>query len=87
MEEAQGKKKRPLQDLRDKPITQERLAALLDVDVTPRAINEMRRRGVLPAPTTAYPVAWTDRKALAAAVREIGVLGQFVAIQIERGAL
>src|SRR5215469_14701379 len=38
MEEAQGKKKRPLQDLRDKPITQERLAALLDV--TPRAIHE-----------------------------------------------
>jgi len=47
----------------------------------------MRRRGVLPAPTTAYPVAWTDRKALAAALREIGMLGQIVAIQIERGAL
>jgi len=85
MEEAQGKKKCPLRNLRDKPITQERLAALLDI--TPRAINEMRKRGVLPAPTTAYPVAWTDRKALAAALREIGVLGQFVAIQIERGAL
>jgi hypothetical protein len=57
------------------------------LDVTPRAINEMRKRGVLPAPSTAYPVAWTDRKVLAAALREVGVLGQFVAIQIERGAL
>jgi DNA-binding XRE family transcriptional regulator len=85
MEEAQGKKKRRLQDLRDKPITQDQLAALLDI--TPRAINEMRKRGVLPAPTTTYPVAWTDRKALTAALREIGVLGQFVAIQIERGVL
>jgi hypothetical protein len=71
--------------LRDKPITQDQLAALLDV--TPRAVNEMRRRGVLPEPSIAYPVAWTDRKALAAALREVGVLGQFVAIQIERGAL
>ena len=71
--------------MRDKPITQERLAALLDV--TPRAINEMRKRGVLPKPTTGYPVAWTDRQALASKLREIGVLGQFVAIQIERGAL
>jgi hypothetical protein len=85
MKERQGKKKSPLQDLRDKPITQDQLAALLDV--TPRAINEMRKRGVLPAPSTAYPVAWTDRKVLAAALREVGVLGQFVAIQIERGAL
>ena len=85
MEEPQGKKKRPLQDLRDKPITQEQLAALLDV--TPRAINEMRKRGVLPKPTTGYPVAWTDRQSLASKLREIGVLGQFVAIQIERGAL
>ena len=85
MEETQSKKKRPLQNLRDKPITQDQLAALLDV--TPRAINEMRKRGVLPAPTTAYPVGWTDRKTLTAALREIGVLGQFVAIQIERGAL
>jgi hypothetical protein len=47
----------------------------------------MRKRGVLPAPSTAYPVAWTDRKVLAAALREVGVLGQFVAIQIERGVL
>ena len=85
MEERQGKKKRPLQDLRDKPITQDQLAALLDV--TPRAISGMRKRGVLPEPTTGYPVAWVDRKALAAALREIGVLGQFVAMQIERGAL
>jgi hypothetical protein len=85
MEEPQGKRKRPLRDLRDKPITQDQLAALLDV--TPRAINEMRKRGVLPAPSTAYPVAWTDRKVLAAALREVGVLGQFVAIQIERGVL
>jgi len=85
MEEPQGKKKCPLHDLRDKPITQAQLAALLDV--TPRAVNEMRKRGALPELATAYPVAWTDRKALAAALREIGVLGQFVAIQIERGAL
>jgi DNA-binding XRE family transcriptional regulator len=61
MEEAQGKRKCPLQDLRDKPITQDQLAALLDV--TPRAINEMRKRKVLPEPSIAYPVAWTDRKA------------------------
>ena len=85
MEERQGKKKRALQDLRNKPITQDQLAALLDV--TPRAVNEMRKRGVLPEPTSAYPVAWSDRRALAAALREIGVLGQFVAIQLERGAL
>jgi hypothetical protein len=85
MEEPQGKKKRPLQDLRDKPITQDQLAALLDM--TPRAINEMRKREVLPKPATTYPVAWTDRKVLAAALREVGVLGQFVVIQIERGAL
>ena len=85
MEETQSKKKRPLQNLRDKPITQDQLAALLDV--TPRAINEMRKRGVLPETASGYPVTWTDRKALAAALREIGVLGQFVAIQIERGAL
>jgi hypothetical protein len=85
MEETQGKKKRPEPTLRKAPITQDQIAALLDV--TPRAINEMRKRGVLPAPTTSYPVAWTDRKALAAALREIGVLGQIVAIQIERGAL
>src|SRR5262249_61329940 len=71
MEEAQGKKKCPLRNLRDKPITQERLAALLDI--TPRAINEMRKRGVLPAPTTAYPIASTDRNALASAVRALGV--------------
>jgi len=85
MEKPQSKKKCPLQTLRDKPVTQDQLAALLDV--TPRAINEMRKRGVLPEPATAYPVTWTDRTALAAALREIGVLGQFVAIQIERGAL
>jgi hypothetical protein len=85
MEEEPGKKKCPLQDLRDKPITQDQLAALLDV--TPRAINEMRKRGVLPEPATTYPVAWTDRRALAAALRALGVLEQFVAIQIERGAL
>jgi len=85
MEEPQGKKKRPLQDLRDKPITQDQLAALLDV--TPRAISEMRKRRVLPEPATTYPVAWTDRNALAAALLEVGVFGQFVAIQIERGAL
>jgi len=85
MEEPQGDKKRPLQFLREQPITQDQLAALLDV--MPRAINEMRKRSVLPEPSTAYPVAWTDRKALVAALREIGVLGQFVAIQIERGAL
>jgi hypothetical protein len=47
----------------------------------------MRKRGALPEPSTGYPVAWTDRKALGAALRELGVLGQFVAIQIERGAL
>jgi DNA-binding XRE family transcriptional regulator len=85
MEETQGKKKRSEPARRKAPITQDQLAALLDV--TPRAINEMRKRGVLPEPSTAYPVAWTDRKALVAALREIGVLGQFVAIQIERGAL
>ena len=85
MEEAQVKKKRPEFVLRKAPITQEQLAALLDV--TPRAINEMRKRGVLPKPTTGYPVAWTDRQSLASKLREIGVLGQFVAIQIERGAL
>lgn len=85
MEEQQEARKRPLQDLRDRPITQNQLAALLDV--TPRAINEMRKRGVLPEPALGYPVAWADRKALATALREIGVLGQFVAIQIERGAL
>ena|SRR5215510_8954187 len=85
MEEPRGNKKRPLQALRDKPITQDQLAALLDV--TPRAINEMRKRGVLPEPSSAYPVGWTDRKGLAAALREIGVLGQLVAIQVERGAL
>ena len=85
MEEPQGKKKRLLQELRDKPITQDQLAALLDV--TPRAINEMRKRGVLPQPATTYPVAWTARKALAAALRALGLLEQFVAIQIERGAL
>jgi len=73
MEEPQGNKKRPLQDLRDRPITQDQLAALLDV--TPRAISEMRKRGVLPKPTTSYPVAWTDRQALASKLREIGVLG------------
>jgi hypothetical protein len=85
MEETQGKKKRSEPARRKAPITQDQLAALLDV--TPRAINEMRKCGVLPEPSTAYPVAWTDRKALVAALREIGVLGQFVAIQIERGAL
>jgi len=85
MEELQNNKKRSLQVLRDKPITQDQLAALLDV--TPRAINEMRKRDALPKPATAYPVAWTDRNALPAALREVGVLGQFVAIQIERGAL
>jgi hypothetical protein len=85
MEGPQGKKKRPLQALRDKSISQDQLAALLDV--TPRAINEMRKRGVLPEPSSAYPVGWTDRKGLAAALREIGMLGQFVAMQIERGAL
>jgi len=85
MEEPQNNKKRRLQVFRDKPITQDQLAALLDV--TPRAINEMRKRGVLREPAWAYPVGWTDRKALAAALREIGMLGQFVAIQIERGAL
>jgi hypothetical protein len=85
MEEAQGNKKRPLQDLRDRPISQDQLAALLDV--TPRAVNEMRKRRVLPAPTTNYPVAWTDRPALAAALRELGTLGSIVALQIERGAL
>ena len=73
MEEPQGNKKRPLQDLRDRPITQDQLAALLDV--TPRAISEMRKRGVLPKPTTSYPVALTDRQALASKLREIGVLG------------
>jgi hypothetical protein len=85
MEEPQGKQKRPDTTLRKDPIKQDQLAALLDV--TPRAINDMRKRGVLPQPTTSYPVAWTDRKALAVALREVGVLGQFVAIQIERGAL
>ena len=85
MEETQGKKKRPLQDLRDKPITQDQLAALLDV--TPRAINEMRKRGALPGPVTTYPVAWTDRPRLAAALKELGTLGSIVALQIERGAL
>ena len=85
MEEVQGKRKRPLQDLRDKLITQDQLAALLDV--TPRAINEMRKRGILPEPSITYPVAWADRKALAAAIRELGVLGQFGATLINRGAL
>jgi len=85
MEERQGKKYRPHHDHRDKPITQEQLAALLDV--TPRAINEMRKRGVLPKPATAYPVAWTDRLGLAAKLRELGTLGSIVALQIERGAL
>jgi GIY-YIG catalytic domain-containing protein len=83
------KEEKPLYNVAFAPkewaITQDQLAALLDV--TPRAINEMRKRGVLPAPSTAYPVAWTDRKVLAAALREVGVLGQFVAIQIERGVL
>jgi hypothetical protein len=85
MEKPRGKKKCPLQTLRDKPISQDQLAALLDV--TPRAINEMHKRRVLPKPAPTYRVGWTDRKALAAALREVGVLGQFVAIQIERGAL
>jgi predicted GIY-YIG superfamily endonuclease len=83
------KEEKPLYNIAFAPkewaITQDQLAALLDV--TPRAINEMRKRRVLPEPATAYSVAWTDRRALAAALREIGILGQFVAIQIERGAL
>jgi hypothetical protein len=85
MEEQQEARKRPLQELRDRPITQDQLAALLDV--TPRAINEMRKRKVLPEPSSTYPVAWTDRKALASALRELGTLGSIVALQIERGAL
>jgi hypothetical protein len=85
MEEPLSARKRPASVLRTDPIKQDQLAALLDV--TPRAINDMRKRGVLPEPATTYPVAWTDRKALAAALRVLGVLEQFVAIQIERGAL
>jgi hypothetical protein len=85
MEEPQRGIKRPLQDLREQPITQDQLAALLDV--TPRAIADMRKRRVLPAPATNYPVAWTDRAALSAALRELGTLGSIVALQIERGAL
>jgi hypothetical protein len=71
--------------LRDKPITQDQLAALLDV--TPRAVNEMRKRGVLPEPASSYPVAWTGRPTLVAALRELGTLGSIIALQIERGAL
>ena len=85
MEQTQGEEKAAVHVLRKLPITQNQLAALLDV--TPRAISEMRKRGVLPDPATGYPVAWTNRRVLAAALRGIGVLGQFVATQIERGAL
>ena len=85
MEETQARRNRPQPALRKTPITQDQLAALLDI--TPRAINEMRKRGVLPEPATTYPVAWTDHPRLAAALKELGTLGSIVALQIERGAL
>jgi len=84
MEEPLSARKRPAPVLREGPIKQDQLAALLDV--TPRAITDMRKRGVLPEPATTYPVAWTDRPALAAALRELGTLGAIIALQIERGA-